>query len=217
MSPQCIIFDCDGVLVDSEALSNRVLIDMAQEQGVTISEDYADAHFQGQFLHHIFDWIAKQSGRPLPKDFEQDYRARTFGLFRTDLQPVDGIREVLEHINLPKCVASSGPLNKIKLNLTVTGLIDYFDGHLFSCYDIGKWKPDPAIFLYAAEKMGFAPSDCLVVEDSLPGVRAARAGGFRVLGYANTRNRKAFEAEGAQVIGDVREVLKIFSLKNATS
>ena len=209
MKYQCIIFDCDGVLVDSEKISNRVLLEMLNSLNVVVDDNYALENFSGTSLTSIFAHIEQKANKKLPVTFEQEYRKKTFELFKTELKPVEGIIEILERISIPVCVASSGPLEKIKLNLEITGIIKYFKENIFSSYEIGSWKPDPGIFEYAAKQMGFLPDNCLVVEDSIAGIKAAKKGGFDVCGYINTSNRKRFELEGAFVIHKMSNLLQI--------
>lgn len=180
---KCIIFDCDGVLVDSEVLGNQVFVDLANDYGANIDLDYAMEHFKGSFLYASMQHIEGIIGKPLPKDFESSYRQRSFDVFKKELRPVDGVAEVLANLKVPFCTASSGPQLKIRSNLATTGLLDFFGDAIFSCYDLGKWKPDPAIFLFAAESMGYAPNECLVIEDSVFGATAANRGGFDVFGF----------------------------------
>jgi len=175
---KCIIFDCDGVLVDSEVLGNQVMVDMANEHGAGIDLSFAMNNFKGGFLKDCVRQIESLIGKPLSKGFEIEYRERSFQVFKKNLKPVTGIKKVLKALDVPFCTASSGPKEKIILNLTTTGLIDSFNGNIFSCYDIGKWKPDPSIFLHAAKTMGFDPKECLVIEDSMSGIKAAINGGF---------------------------------------
>lgn len=180
---KCVIFDCDGVLVDSEPLSNGMLVSMANELGLSLDLEYAYKHFKGNSLKNCMRQIENLLGSELPTTFESEFRKASFEVFRNEIKPVEGVKEVLDGIELPFCVASSGPENKIKLNLKLTGLLDYFEENIFSCYQIGKWKPEPDVFLWAADSMGFKPEECVVVEDSILGVQAARSGGFDVLGY----------------------------------
>jgi len=180
---KCIIFDCDGVLIDSESIAIGVLVDMANYLGANMDFKESIIGLKGKALNFCMALISKKIGKPLPVNFESDYRINTFEAFREKIQPIKGIKDVVEHIKIPFCVASSGPENKIRLNLEITGLLPFFEGNIFSCYAIQKWKPEPDIFLWAAETMGFKPNECLVVEDSISGVRAAKAGGFDVFGY----------------------------------
>jgi len=209
MSYDCIIFDCDGVLVDSEEISNRVLLDMLKPLGLEVDEQYALMNFSGTSLKSIFQTISHLTQKDLPSSFEQEYRRRTYELFKTNLLPVNGILEVLQSVNIPICVASSGPLTKIEQNLKTTKLYKFFKGNIFSSYEIGSWKPSPKIFLYAAEKMDCAPSRCLVIEDSLAGIQAARNGKFDVIGYTSEKNRTRFEAASAKVITQMKELKQI--------
>lgn len=180
---KCIIFDCDGVLVDSEPLSNQVMVDIANELGASINLDYAYKHFKGNSFNNCASQIANLIGKDVPEDLEDQYRKRSYKKFREEIKPIEGVKQLLESINIPYCVASSGPEQKIRLNLELTGLIEYFNSNIFSCYSIQKWKPDPAIFHWATESLGFKPKDCLVIEDSLIGVETALRGGFDVFGY----------------------------------
>lgn len=181
---KCIIFDCDGVLVDSEPIANQVMVDMANELGASITLDYAYQHFKGNSFTNCAKHIAELIPGKIPSTFESEYRKRSFEKFKSEIKPIDGVLDLIKSLKIPFCVASSGPESKIKLNLELTGLLSYFESKIFSCYSIEKWKPDPAIFLWAAETMGFQPSECLVIEDSSIGVRAALNGGFDVFGFA---------------------------------
>lgn len=206
-----IIFDCDGVLVNSEPISNRVLIEMAAGQGVEMDEEFVITHFAGKALKHIFDIIEEKSGSSLPPSFESDFRQRTFEAFSQHLQPVEGIHELLAELDLPYCVASSGPLEKIELNLKVAGLYDAFKHAIFSAYTIGSWKPEPTLFLHAARTMKFDPAYSLVVEDSVAGIQAAKAGNFPVVGLVNKSNRAGLLAEGVPLVNSHRELAEFIA------
>ena len=203
---ECIIFDCDGVLVDSEVINNRVLLEMASEYGVTMDLAEAVEEFSGIRLLEGIKILQQRASSPFPANFEQDFRARTYEIFKTEMKAVEGVQSLLESLTVPYCVASSGPVEKIKLNLTVTGLIKYFDNRIFSGYDINSWKPDPGIFLYAAKQMGFDPSVCAVIEDSKAGIIAAVRGGFKAFGYAKSFNAAELAKEGANVFYHMSEL-----------
>jgi HAD superfamily hydrolase (TIGR01509 family) len=143
--------------------------------------------------------IEQKLGKKLPLDFVAQFRARTAAAFERELLPVEGIETALDKIDLPICVASNGPLEKIKLALRVTNLLHRFEGRIFSSYEIGSWKPAPDLFLSAAKNMGVEAASCTVVEDSILGVRAGVAAGMRVLGYTNPSEAALFEAHGAHV------------------
>jgi len=180
---KCVIFDCDGVLVDSEPIGNQVMVDMANELGAQIDLNYAYQNFKGNALKKCISQISELVDFEIPSNFEAEYRGRSFEKFRNEIQPVEGILDLIKSLKIPFCVASSGPENKIRLNLELTGLLPYFESKIFSCYAIQKWKPDPAVFLWASEIMGFQPSECVVIEDSPIGVDAAINGGFDVFGF----------------------------------
>ena len=181
---KCVIFDCDGVLVDSEPIGNRVLVDMANELGADIDMEYAYKNFKGHKMQSCADQIEALIPQTLPDNFIAEYRKRSFEAFQSEIQPVEGILDLVSSLTKPFCVASSGPENKIRLNLELTGLLPFFENRIFSCYAIQKWKPSPAVFLWAAETLGFDASECVVIEDSITGVTAAKNGGFDVIGFA---------------------------------
>lgn len=210
---ECIIFDCDGVLVDSEMINNRVLLEMASDYGVTMDLAEAVEAFSGIRIKEGIKILQQRASRPFPPDFEQAFRTKTYEIFKTEMKAVEGVETLLKGLTVPYCVASSGPVEKIKLNLTVTGLIRYFDNNrIFSGYDINSWKPDPGIFLYAAERMGFAPGKCAVVEDSKAGIIAAVKGGFTAFGYAKPSNATVLEKEGAHVFYHMSELNSLLGL-----
>ncbi|RNC83454.1 MAG: HAD family hydrolase [Winogradskyella sp.] len=180
---KCVIFDCDGVLVDSEPIGNEVLVEMTNELGGNIELDFAYEHFKGNSIQTVVDHISKLVNHKLGEAFISEYRERSYKAFKEKIKPVTGVEDVIKKLQIPFCVASSGPIEKIKLNLNLTGLLPYFEDKIFSCYTIQKWKPEPDIFLLAAKTMGFLPEDCLVIEDSEIGVQAAKNGGFNVFSY----------------------------------
>jgi len=202
-----IIFDCDGVLVDSEDLSNQVLIDMAADLGIVIDMDYVHQQFVGKHLGTIFATFEKQIQQPLAANFEQEYRRLTFEAFQQHLQPISGVHSLLEQLIKPFCVASNGPIHKIELNLKHTQLFPFFENKIFSAYQIQKWKPLPDLFLYAAQHMDFEPNDTIVIEDSVVGIEAAIAGGFQVIAFAKSNNIAQLTAAGAtQVVFSMQEL-----------
>ena len=177
------IFDCDGTLVDSEVLANEVLVEAVAEHGLSLSVHEALVLFRGGKMAECVAQIEARIGRSLPEDFVPRLRARTAEAFRDRLRPVEGAVDLVRSIPWPICVASSGPPEKIRLSLSVTGLLPYFEGRIFSSYEIGYWKPDPGLFLHAARNMGVEPQACAVVEDSLPGIQAGIAAGMKVFAF----------------------------------
>lgn len=197
-----VIFDCDGVLVDSEPLSNRALRDSLEDIGLVMTLDGTSAEFKGRSYRQVEARLAELLGRPVPPDFGDDYRARRDAAFWAHLEPVAGIEEALDTLydeEVPTCVASSGDHEKMRLTLGLTGLYDRFEGRIYSATEVPRGKPAPDLFLHAAAQEGFAPEDCVVVEDSVPGVAAARAAGMRVLGFGE-------ELDADMVFSDMREL-----------
>lgn len=209
---KCIIFDSDGVLVDSETLSAIVFQEMAGELGFELDFETAVEEFAGSSMNNNLQFIRENIRGTLPNNFEKEFRRRTYELFKTDLKAVPGIVELIGKVQTPFCVASSGPMEKIRLNLGLAGLLERFEGRIFSSYDIGKWKPDPGIFLHAAREMGYAPEDCVVVEDSAAGIRAAVAGGFKVYGLARRQNGALFRQLGAVTFDHMKILEKLLKL-----
>lgn len=203
---KCIIFDCDGVLVDTEKIGNGILLSMAAELGFEMKLEDAYRDFNGRNLKECFQEIEKGIGKRLPESFERDYRERSFAAFKTQVKPMEGIVTFLENLKVPYCVASSGPVDKIRLNLEVAGLLDKFENKIYSAYEINSWKPDPGIFLHAAKEMGFNVEDCIVVEDSKAGVMAGIRGGFKVYGFANGYNNADLKQEGAILFNTYEEL-----------
>ena len=187
------------LLVDSEALGNRVLVEFVAEFGLALELEEAMLLFKGCKMADCVAVIQQRLGKKMPPDFVTQLRARTAEAFERELRPVDGIEAALDQINLPICVASSGPLEKIKLALRVTNLLSRFEGCIFSSYEIGSWKPAPDLFLSAAKNMGVQARSCTVVEDSVLGVRAGVAAGMRVLGYIDQSETRLVETLGVHV------------------
>ena len=208
MQYKCIIFDCDVVLVESESIAVTVWVEMEKTMGLTISFEKAFNEFKGKSFNNIAKYLSEQAKRNIPYDFEKHFREKTYSAFQAHLEPIKGIHKVLQNITVPYCVASSGPIEKINLNLTKVDLIQFFSADLiFSCYQITKWKPDPAIYLNATKKTGFSPEDCVVIEDSTSGAQVATARGFDVLIYTNEQKKKNFSVKG-QIYFDKMEELK---------
>jgi len=211
MKYKCILFDCDGVLVDTEEISISTLVEMGNSLGANIDFEFAIVNFLGKSLEYCFDTIALRSAKELPVGFEEEYRVKTFEKFKKELKPIEGVHKLLNKIEVPFCVASNGPLDKMQLNLETANLNRQFEGRMFSAYQINKFKPDPALFVHAAATLGFKPEECAVIEDSDVGVRAAISGGFDTFGFANKRSEALLEKEGATLfyhMDDLYELLE---------
>lgn len=184
--PQLVIFDCDGVLVDSERLCVAVESEMITAAGWPLSPTEVASHFLGKTDTHMVSEIERHLGTALPAEWLQHLHARYRERFETDLRPVEGVVEALNAIEatgVSTCVASSGVPEKIRNTLGLTGLRDRFEGRIFSAIDVEHGKPAPDLFLHAARSMGFSPRHTAVVEDSPAGTEAARSAGMRVLAY----------------------------------
>jgi len=183
MNLKCIIFDLDGTLVDSEHLGCRALLELLPE--INESLEVLTERYHGGKLAEILIDIENRFQCSIPEGFEPIYRRHVSEIFKKELQPIPGAIEVLRQIDHPRCIASSGPLEKIKHSLQITGLAEFFGTNLYSAYEIGSWKPEPDLFLHAACQMKVGPDECIVVEDSPTGVEAAKAAGMTVLHFSS--------------------------------
>lgn len=179
-----IILDCDGVIADSEILSAEVLIGQLAALGITVTLDDVRRDFLGRSFPTVAASIRDRFARILPEDFEATYRARLLDRFATDLTPAPGIEKVLAALTRPVCVATSSSPPRVARTLQLLGLYDHFGPHVFTASQVAHGKPAPDLFLFAAERMGCDPARALVIEDSVPGLQAARAAGMRALHYA---------------------------------
>ena len=179
-----VIFDCDGVLVDTERIAVRIDAIVLAELGWPISEAEIIERFMGRSDAEMTVEIEKHLGRKLPTTWEEPFRHLYRKAFEAELAPVPGVVEALDAISVPSCVASSGTHEKMRFTLGLTGLYERFAGRIFSATEVGNGKPAPDLFLHAARRMGVDPGACVVVEDSRYGVQAARAAGMDVLGFA---------------------------------
>jgi HAD superfamily hydrolase (TIGR01509 family) len=178
-----IIFDCDGVLVDSEVISCRAHAETLTRHGYPITAEQVLRRFLGVSDSEARLIVETEMGRALPNDFEMQMKQAALLLYRDQLHPIPHVAETVAALTLPKCVASSGTPEKIRHGLTCAGLYDQLTPNIFSAVQVRRGKPAPDLFLFAAEQMGAAPERCAVVEDSVPGVTGARAAGMTVLGF----------------------------------
>lgn len=203
------IFDCDGVLVDSEALTHRVLIDALADFGIELDLAEAMNLFMGNTLQQNIVVIESLLGRPLPKDFFPEWRERLYQRFREEpVRSVTGVEAVLDGLVVPSCVVSNGPVRKIQTTLGVTGLLGRFDGKIYSAESGLPGKPAPDMFLQAARDFGADPGRTFVIEDSPKGVAGAVAAGMPVFGYAGAdhTNPDELAAAGARVFQSMTEL-----------
>jgi HAD superfamily hydrolase (TIGR01509 family) len=186
-----VIFDCDGVLVDSEPLSVRVLVRALNRQGIDMAEEEAYGHFLGRSMATMTRILHEEYGFQTGPEFLADMRHDLYGLFKTDLQPIPGIAEALDGLEVSRCVASSSNPDRIRLSLTITGLIDKLEPHIFSATMVKNGKPAPDLFLHAASHMGIEPGNCIVVEDSPAGIEAAHRAGMTVFAFTGGSHASA--------------------------
>jgi HAD superfamily hydrolase (TIGR01509 family) len=181
--PELIIFDCDGVLVDSEVISCRAHAEVLTRHGYPITAEEVFHRFLGRSTRQANLEIEAELGRSLPADFHTQLQDELFRSFEVDLQAVPYIRVALDQITRPVCVASSGSPQRMRVSLGRTGLYDRFAPHIFSAQQVKNGKPAPDLFLFAAAQMEATPERCIVIEDSVPGITGAREAGMVVLGF----------------------------------
>ena len=197
MFPELIIFDCDGVLVDSELITNRVFAQMLAGIGLPVTVDFLFANFVGRSMQHCWQEIGRMLGHEVPAAFRDEFQLRSLAALRAQVRAVPGVEAVLAALSVPCCVASSGSHEKMATTLGATGLLPRFRNRMFSATEVANGKPAPDIFLYAAAKCGVEPARCAVIEDSPAGVRAGVTAGMRVYGYSAHTPAQQLLAAGA--------------------
>ncbi len=219
--PELVIFDCDGVLVDSEGPANRILAEALQREGLVLDEIDVAKATTGVTLADVVTWAETLLGKSLPPDFLDRLKDETYAAFKSELTAVAGIGGAVEAVQasgVKTCVASSGSIEKMHLTLGLTGLLDRFSGRLFSAKQVARGKPHPDVFLFAAREMGVAPAAAVVVEDSVPGVMAGLAAGMKVFAYAAPELAEAghgpeeLAAAGGHVFSRMDELAGIIGL-----
>jgi HAD superfamily hydrolase (TIGR01509 family) len=205
-----VIFDCDGVLVDSEAISNGVLARLLTAEGLPTTLAESRRAYQGLLLSEVVSSAQARLGHQLPEDWLESYERERSEAFRRELEPVHGAAEAVEMLRaagIAVCVASQGKLEKTRLSLELTGLRHLFAAEaLFSAESVARGKPHPDLFLHAATAMGASPQECVVVEDTPSGVTAAVAAGMRVFGYTADSDRGALRRAGAEELDTLGEL-----------
>jgi HAD superfamily hydrolase (TIGR01509 family) len=209
-----VIFDCDGVLVDTEGAANRVLAELLTEAGLPTTTEESMALYMGRSWASNMALVAERLGREVPADLQERYTAGVRAAWSEELEPVPGIVSALDRIQpaLGTCVASSGEHERMRFTLGRTGLYERFDGRIFSATEVEHGKPAPDLFLHAARSMGFDPQQTTVVEDTVPGVQAGRAAGMRVLGFARFTAAEDLEAAGGEPFDDMHRLPELLGL-----
>lgn len=210
MTFDLIIFDCDGVLVDSEVLANQLLRDALAEHGLEMTVDQVVDTYVGRSMAAVVSISEELLGTKLPEDFIDQLQVKTFALFEEKLRAVDGVEDVLialQKKDIQICVASSGSFKKMNLTLGLTGLKHYFKGNIFNSSQVKRGKPYPDLFLFAADQMQVEPAKSLLIEDSVPGVQGGVAAGMEVMAYSSRGNCEGLKKAGGLVISDMRQIL----------
>lgn len=210
-----VIFDCDGVLVDSEPIAARLTAESVSELGWEMSAELAKSEFLGDTFSNIIRRVEERIGRRVPADWPARSQAKLLAALERELTPVAGVKSAIEALlaaGATLAVGSQGSHEKMQLTLGVTGLLPFFEGRIFSASQVKSPKPAPDLFLLAASTLGFAPSQSVVVEDSTRGVKAALAAGMRILGYTASVGREAIVAAGAEPVDDLAQVPKLLGL-----
>ncbi|MGV6849307.1 MAG: HAD family hydrolase [Marinibacterium sp.] len=203
-----VIFDCDGVLVDSEPAANAVLVEDLGARGLPVTLADCERHFVGSTMKDVAR-TARAMGADLPDDWVARIYERIYARLEQGTPAVPGVHALLDHLDatgMAYCVASNGQFRKMQITLGQTGLWERFDGRRFSGQSEGVVKPDPGLFLIAADRLGVAPDDCLVIEDSRSGAEAARRAGMRCLGYVPSGDGAHLAALGARIVRSMDEV-----------
>ncbi|HVJ22278.1 MAG TPA: HAD family hydrolase [Polyangiaceae bacterium] len=214
-SPRLVIFDCDGVLVDSEPIACRTTAETMTELGIPTTAEEAHLLFLGDTLANVIRGIEARATRPLPDGWPERMQENFWAELRRSLQPMPGAAEAVQAVlgaGLLACVASQGAMAKMELTLGVTGLWPLFEGRVFSATMVARPKPFPDLFLYAAAQCGVDADRAVVVEDSPKGVQAAVAAGMRALGYARSVPGEILSEAGAEVLHDLRDVPKLLGV-----
>ncbi len=194
-----VIFDCDGVLIDSELISARMLVAELAEWGVSVDLNYVVRHFLGRSYPVVISQIRKEFGLELTPEFEADYRARLLAAFQTDLREMPGVRQTIETLAVPCCVATSSSPPRVRRSLEIVCLTDLFTDRVWTASEVKHGKPAPDLFLYVAKKMNADPKRCLVIEDSLNGVRAGLAAGMTVWHFTGGSHMVSVDLSGSHV------------------
>lgn len=192
-APSLFIFDCDGVLIDSEVISARQLIEELKGYGVDMDMTFVSRHFLGRSYPVVLKEVRERWGVQLPDRFEADYRARLLAAFERDLKVMPGVVETLRTLAIPYCLATSSSPERMRKSLEITGLTSLFEGLTFTASEVARGKPAPDLFLHAAARMGADPAACIVLEDSLNGIRAGLAAGMQVWRFTGGSHLKGLD------------------------
>jgi HAD superfamily hydrolase (TIGR01509 family) len=214
LSFELVIFDCDGVLIDSEPIANRVLRDRLATAGLSMPLEDVMRTFVGRTRDGCIELAGRMLGRPLPPEFGKQWDAALYEALEREVKPVPGIPGLLKSMSAPYCVASNGERERMELALHAAGLLPLVKDHLFTASEVAHPKPAPDLFLHAAKTMGVAPSRCAVIEDTPTGVKAGVAAGMKVFAYAGAAHadEAALRSAGARVFHDMKLIPELLEL-----
>ena len=204
-----VIFDNDGVLVDTESAANAVLADLLTSYGLPTTVDDSFRLYLGTSLPYVRSAAERAMGKPIPDSFEIEYHAGLFRKLDQGLEPIPGVREALQDLGLEFCVASSGSMERIERTLRQVDLWHHFEGRAFSAESVGASKPAPDLFLHAAKKMGVQPSRCIVVEDSPWGIQAANSAGMTSWGFVYRTPRERLSEATGGILSSMEELFRV--------
>ncbi len=207
-----VIFDCDGVLVNSEPLANQVYVSMLGEYGYQVNTEEYQREFSGAAIYQRLAVTSKRLSWTPPENFLSIFNERLAALTEKELQPVNGIHSLIESLSVPICVASNGSRDEITLRLRLAELTHHFGGAIFSGLEVPQAKPAPDVFLAAASSFNISPSRCIVIEDSVPGVTAAVRAGMRVYGHAALTPVESLREAGAIPFANMMELKNILNV-----
>lgn len=196
---ELIIFDCDGVLIDSEMISARILIDLLSGLGIDVDIGYVRQNFLGRSFPKVATEISETFGQELTVDFEETYRSRLASAFENELRTVNGVEDVLAGLGVRSCVATSSSPKRVAMSLAISGLAGFFGDRVFTASQVSRGKPAPDLFLFVSERMDCSPAKCLVIEDSMPGIQAAQAAGMQVWRFVGASHLRDGDFASASV------------------
>lgn len=215
LPPKLIIFDCDGVLVDTERLTNGLIAKNLTQNGLPLTTQETMDLFVGGSMVNVHT-VARSMGAKIPDDWVEKLYIELYALLKKGVEPISGIVELLELLqknNIATCVGSNGSDEKMGITLGENGLMQFFPNAIFSAHTLGISKPDPGLFLHAAKTMGVEPKDCVVIEDSVSGVKAAKAANMKCFGYCADSDANKLKAENAIPFYDMHDLPKLLNIK----
>lgn len=202
---KAVLFDCDGVLVDSELISKHVLVDLSSALGADLDPFDALERFKGRRMADCMVDVERILGRSLPEGFMQTFRKAEYAALAEQVTAIEGAEELVRSLDVPVYVASNGPLEKIKCTLGATGLDRLFGENILSAYDVNLFKPDPDLYLLAASRLGVDPANCVVIEDSIPGATAGVAAGMRTIAFTPNVDTTAYPDENVFFVDSMND------------